>query len=194
MKKILITGGNGFVGSNLINYLKNIHPSYYIISLDKQPCKYNQEIIKLANKNIQGDINNRKFIFDLFAKEQFDIVINCANESNICENLEDKSVFIITNIIGTQTLLDASKEFGVKRYHQVSTKEVEIELESHLSPVYISSRKAADLLVIAYEKEYGLRATISRYDDSLDGLEKYLKNIDQMINKEYRIVNVGNNV
>ena len=126
-------------------------------------------------KFIKGDIADRKFVFELFQKEGFDAVVNFAAESHVDRSIENPTIFVTTNVLGTTTLLDASKEFGVKRYHQVSTDEVygDLPLDRpdlffteatplHTSSPYSSSKASADLFVLAYYRTFGLPVTISR--------------------------------
>lgn len=176
MKKILVTGGAGFIGSNFIKYISKTHPEYNIVNLDKVTNDYNCENLRY----VKGDISDRNFIFNLFEKEKFDIVVNCAFEKNYNEETDDKSIFTVTNIIGTQALLDASRECGIKKYHQVSTSEVYEDLNEVKVPSYTASRIASDKLVLVYKKEYNLNATISRTGEIQD-IEFYCVNIDNII-------------
>lgn len=180
MKKILITGGAGFIGGNFVHYMVDKYPNYMICNLDAltyagnlQTCQLVQE--KPNYKFIKGDITNRDFIFELFSKEKFDVVINFAAESHVDRSIEDPEIFIRTNVVGTQILMDASRKFGIKRYHQVSTDEVygDLPLERpelfftektplHTSSPYSASKAAADLLVLAYYRTFNLPITISR--------------------------------
>ena len=177
---ILVTGGAGFIGSNFVYYMLSKHPSYKIVCLDALTYAGNLETLDKAFENpnfkfIKGDITDRSTIFDIFEKEQFDIVVNFAAESHVDRSIEDPEVFLRTNILGTQVLMDASRKYGVKRYHQVSTDEVygDLPLERpdmffteetpiHTSSPYSASKAAADLLVQAYHRTFGLPATISR--------------------------------
>ena len=126
-------------------------------------------------KFVKGDIADRELVFKLFEDEKFDIVVNFAAESHVDRSIEDPGIFLKTNIIGTQTLMDASRKYGVKRYHQVSTDEVygDLPLDRpdlffteetpiHTSSPYSASKASADLLVQSYHRTYGLPATISR--------------------------------
>ena len=180
MKKILVTGGAGFIGSNFIHYMINKYTDYEIVNLDLLTYAGNLENLRdIENKSnykfIKGDIANREFIFDLFEKEKFDIVINFAAESHVDRSVKDPGIFIQTNIVGTQVLLDASKEFKVERYHQVSTDEVYGDLpidrkdlffteDTKLNPSspYSASKASADFLVKSYYRTYNLPITISR--------------------------------
>ena len=178
--KILVTGGAGFIGSNFIYFMLKKHPGYKIVCLDALTYAGNLETLEEAMKNpdfkfIKGDITDREAVRKLFEEEKFDIVVNFAAESHVDRSIEEPEVFLKTNILGTQVLMDASKEFGVKRYHQVSTDEVYGDLPldrpdlffTEETPIqtsspYSASKAAADLLVMAYYRTYGLPVTISR--------------------------------
>ena len=177
---IIVTGGAGFIGSNFIYYEQKTHSEDRIVCVDKLTYAGNLETLSEAMKNpnfrfVKADICDRKAIEDLFSEECPDIVVNFAAESHVDRSIEDPEIFLQTNIIGTQVLMDASRKFGVKRYHQVSTDEVYGDLpldrpdllfteETPLktSSPYSSSKAGADLLVNAYHRTYGLPTTISR--------------------------------
>ena len=178
--KILVTGGAGFIGSNFVYFMLNKHPDYKIVCLDALTYAGNLETLENAMKNpnfkfVKGDITDRKAVFELFEEEKFNIVVNFAAESHVDRSIEDPGVFLRTNILGTQVLMDASREFGVDRYHQVSTDEVygDLPLDRpdlfftettpiHTSSPYSASKASADLLVQAYSRTFGLPVTISR--------------------------------
>ncbi len=178
--KILVTGGAGFIGGNFVHYMVENHPEDMIVNLDLLTYAGNLETCKPVEgkpnyKFVKGDIADREFIFKLFADEKFDIVVNFAAESHVDRSITDPEIFVKTNVMGTTTLLDAAKEFGVKRYHQVSTDEVygDLPLDRpdlfftettplHTSSPYSSSKASADLFVLAYHRTYGLPVTISR--------------------------------
>lgn len=178
--KILVTGGAGFIGGNFVHYMVNKYPNYEIVNLDLLTYAGNLETLKPVEnkpnyKFIKGDIADRPFIMQLFKDEKFDIVVNFAAESHVDRSITDPDIFVKTNVLGTQTLLDASKEYGVKRYHQVSTDEVygDLPLDRpdlffteetpiHTSSPYSSSKAAADLFVLAYYRTFKLPVTISR--------------------------------
>lgn len=178
--KILVTGGAGFIGGNFVHYMVNRYPEDMIVNLDLLTYAGNLETLKPVEnkpnyKFIKGDIADRKFVFELFQKEGFDAVVNFAAESHVDRSIENPTIFVTTNVLGTRTLLDASKEFGVKRYHQVSTDEVygDLPLDRpdlffteatplHTSSPYSSSKASADLFVLAYYRTFGLPVTISR--------------------------------
>lgn len=178
--KVLVTGGAGFIGSNFIYYMLEKYPDYKIVCLDALTYAGNLETLEEANKNpnfkfVKGDITDRQLVFDLFEKENFDIVVNFAAESHVDRSIDSPEVFLKTNIMGTQVLMDASRKFNVGRYHQVSTDEVygDLPLDRpdlfftettpiHTSSPYSASKAAADLLVQAYHRTYNLPVTITR--------------------------------
>ncbi len=177
---ILVTGGAGFIGANFIYLELEKYPEDRIVCIDKLTYAGNLETLDEAMKNpnfrfVKGDICDRDAVFELFDEEKPDIVVNFAAESHVDRSIENPSVFLETNILGTQVLMDASRTYGVKRYHQVSTDEVYGDLpldrpdlffteETPLktSSPYSSSKAGADLLVNAYHRTFGLPTTISR--------------------------------
>lgn len=178
--KILVTGGAGFIGGNFVHYMVNKYPEDMIVNLDLLTYAGNLETLKPVEdkpnyKFVKGDIADRPFIMELFEKEQFDVVVNFAAESHVDRSITNPGLFVQTNVLGTQTLLDASKQFGVKRYHQVSTDEVygDLPLDRpdlffteetplHTSSPYSASKAGADLLVLAYYRTFGMPVTVSR--------------------------------
>ncbi|MEG0240046.1 MAG: dTDP-glucose 4,6-dehydratase [Anaerorhabdus sp.] len=178
--KICVTGGAGFIGGNFVYYMLEQHPDYEVVCLDALTYAGNLETLEEAMKNpkfkfVKGDIADRSFIYDLFEKEKFDVVVNFAAESHVDRSIEEPEIFLQTNIMGTQVLMDACRKFGITRYHQVSTDEVygDLPLDRpdlfftedtpiHTSSPYSSSKAGADLLVLAYYRTYGLPVTISR--------------------------------
>lgn len=178
--KILVTGGAGFIGSNFIYYLLNKYPEDKVICVDCLTYAGNLSTLKEAfdNKNFSFhkiDICDRESIYKLFEECKPDVVVNFAAESHVDRSIENSEIFLKTNIIGTAVLMDASRLYGVKRYHQVSTDEVygDLPLDRpdlfflettpiHTSSPYSSSKASADLLVMAYHRTYGLPVTISR--------------------------------
>ena len=178
--KILVTGGAGFIGANFVYYELNNHREDEIVCLDKLTYAGNLETLTAAFSNpkfkfYKADICDREEIERIFDAEKFDVVVNFAAESHVDRSIENPEIFLKTNIIGTQVLMDASRKFNVKRFHQVSTDEVYGDLpldrpdlfftEStplKTSSPYSSSKAGADLLVNAYHRTYGLPTTISR--------------------------------
>jgi dTDP-glucose 4,6-dehydratase len=180
MKNILVTGGGGFIGSNFIFYMLNTHPDYRIVCLDKLTYAGNlstlRSVMDLPNfRFVKLDICDRAGVEQLFEEEKPDMVVNFAAESHVDRSIEDPSIFLQTNIIGTSVLMDACRKFGITRYHQVSTDEVygDLPLDRpdlffteetplHTSSPYSSSKAGADLLVMAYHRTYDLPVSISR--------------------------------
>lgn len=215
--KILVTGGAGFIGSNFIYYMLQAHPDDQIVCLDSLTYAGNMRTLKgaLQNKNfrfVKGDITDRRDIFDLFAHEQFDVVVNFAAESHVDRSILDPGVFLKTNVLGTQVLLDASRAYGVSRYHQISTDEVygDLPLDRpdlffteetplHTSSPYSASKASADLLVLAYYRTYGLPVTVSRCSNNYGPYHFPEKLIPLMIinalhNKPLPVYGKGENV
>ena len=198
---ILVTGGAGFIGSNFIFYMLDQHPDYKIVCLDALTYAGNLKTLEPVMNNdnfrfVKGDIRDREFIFDLFEEENFDMVVNFAAESHVDRSIEDPGVFLETNIMGTQVLMDACREYGIKRFHQVSTDEVygDLPLDKPelmfteqtsitTSSPYSASKASADLLVEAYNRTFGLPVTISRCSNNYGLYQFPEKLIPLMISK-----------
>ena len=177
---IIVTGGAGFIGSNFIFYMLRHHPEDRVICLDKLTYAGNLSTLRPVMDNpkfrfVKLDICDREGVYRLFEEEKPDIVVNFAAESHVDRSIENPEVFLKTNILGTQVLMDACRKYGIKRYHQVSTDEVygDLPLDRpdmffteetpiHTSSPYSASKASADLLVQAYHRTYGLPVTISR--------------------------------
>ena len=177
---IIVTGGAGFIGSNFVFHMLGKYPDYRIVCLDKLTYAGNLSTLKSVMNNpnfrfVKADITDREAVFALFEEEHPDIVVNFAAESHVDRSIEDPGVFLKTNILGTQTLMDACRKYGIKRYHQVSTDEVYGDLPldrpdlffTERTPIrasspYSASKASADLLVQAYHRTFGLPVTISR--------------------------------
>ena len=196
---IIVTGGAGFIGSNFIFYLQNKHPDYRIVCVDKLTYAGNLSTLDaaMANPNfrfVKLDICHRDGIYKLFEEEQPHMVVNFAAESHVDRSIEDPGVFLRTNILGTQVLLDACRKYGIRRFHQVSTDEVygdlpldrpELSFTEH-SPLrpsspYASSKAAADLLALSYHRTYGLPVSISRSSNNYGAYQFPEKLIPLMI-------------
>lgn len=178
--KIIVTGGAGFIGGNFVHYMLKRYPEYKIVCLDSLTYAGNMETLADAEGDsafrfYKADISDRDTIFHIFEEEKPDVVVNFAAESHVDRSIEDPGVFLRTNIIGTQVMLDACRKYGIRRYHQVSTDEVygDLPLDRtdlffteetpiHTSSPYSASKASADLLVQAYFRTYGLPMTISR--------------------------------
>ena len=177
---IVVTGGAGFIGSNFIFYELEKHPEDRIVCLDKLTYAGNLSTLKgvMDKPNfrfVKDDICDREAVYALFEEEHPDVVVNFAAESHVDRSIENPSIFLQTNIIGTSVLMDACRKYGIGRYHQVSTDEVYGDLPLgrpdlffteqtpiHTSSPYSSSKAGADLLVQAYHRTYGLPISISR--------------------------------
>lgn len=178
--KILVTGGAGFIGCNFVYYMLDKYADYEIVCLDALTYAGNLKSLSKALKNpnfkfVKGSISDKAFVDALFYKERFDIVVNFAAESHVDRSIENPFIFLETNVMGTACLLEASKKYGVKRYHQVSTDEVYGDLPLDrpdlfftedmkliTSSPYSASKASADLLTLAYHRTYGLPVTVSR--------------------------------
>lgn len=177
---IIVTGGAGFIGSNFVFYQLKNHPEDRIVCVDKLTYAGNLSTLKdvLDKDNfrfVRMDICDREGIESLFETEKPDIVVNFAAESHVDRSIENPEIFLQTNIIGTSVLMDACRKYGITRYHQVSTDEVYGDLPIdrpdlfftektpiHTSSPYSSSKASADLLVLAYQRTYGLPVSVSR--------------------------------
>ena len=179
-KIVLVTGGAGFIGANFVYHMLAAHSDYRIVCIDALTYAGNMSTLARAMENpnfafVRADICDRDAVFRVFENEHPDIVVNFAAESHVDRSIEDPGVFLRTNILGTQTMMDACWKYGVERYHQVSTDEVYGDLPldrpdllfTEETPIrtsspYSASKASADLLVQAYSRTYGLPATISR--------------------------------
>ena len=126
---ILITGGAGFIGGNFVYYQLKNHPEDNIICIDALTYAGNMETLTEAMKNpkftfIKGNIADRSCVEKVFEQYKPDIVVNFAAESHVDRSIDNPELFLQTNIMGTQVMMDACRKYGVKRYHQVSTDEV----------------------------------------------------------------------
>lgn len=215
--KIIVTGGAGFIGGNFVHYMLKKYSNYQIICLDKLTYAGNLETLEpvMKNKNfkfIKGDIADRTFIYNLFENEKPDVVVNFAAESHVDRSIEDPEIFLKTNILGTNVLLDACKKYEIKRYHQVSTDEVygDLPLDRpdlffteetpiHTSSPYSASKASADLLVQAYFRTFKIPVTISRCSNNYGPYHFPEKLIPLMIanalnNKPLPVYGKGENV
>lgn len=170
---ILVTGGAGFISANFILYMMKAHRDLRILCLDKLTYAADLSyLVPVAGsprfRFVKGDICDRAAVYHLFEEEHPDVVVNFAAESHVDRSIEDPSLFLKTNILGTGVLLDGCRTYGIRRFHQVSTDEVYGDLlfteESPLDPhsPYSSSKASADLLALAYRRTYGIPVTISR--------------------------------
>ncbi|HAP79361.1 MAG TPA: dTDP-glucose 4,6-dehydratase, partial [Ruminococcus sp.] len=127
--KVLVTGGAGFIGGNFIYHMLNEHSDYEILCVDCLTYAGNLSTLKKALENpefkfFKTNICDRNGIYKIFEEEKPDIVVNFAAESHVDRSIENPEIFLQTNILGTQVLMDACRKYGIQRYHQVSTDEV----------------------------------------------------------------------
>lgn len=204
MSKFLVTGGAGFIGGNFLHIMVKKYPNDEYVCIDALTYAGNMETLEpiLKEKNfkfVHENICNREAVYKLFKEEHFDYVINFAAESHVDRSIENPEIFLKTNILGTQVLLDACRKYGIKRYHQVSTDEVygDLPLDRpdlffkedtpiHTSSPYSASKASADLLVLAYHRTYGLPVTISRCSNNYGPYHFPEKLIPLMIQKALR--------
>jgi len=217
MKNILVTGGAGFIGSNFVYLLLMERPEYRVICVDALTYAANIHTLNdaLQHPNFafyKEDIRNRDGIFAIFEKEHPDIVVNFAAESHVDRSIENPGVFLETNILGAQVMMDACRKYGVERFHQVGTDEVygDLPLDRpdlffredtpiHTSSPYSTSKASADLLALAYHRTYGLPVTISRCSNNYGPFQFPEKLIPLMIynatqNKPLPVYGEGLNV
>jgi len=209
MDRILVTGGAGFIGSNFVRHLLN-NTNCAVVNLDKLTYAGNLNNIKdlrgeKRHKFIRGDIRNRKLVGSLVKKA--DAVVNFAAESHVDRSIQTPSVFVETNVLGVQVLLEACRKSGA-RFQQISTDEVygsrvegsfvETDLLNPSSP-YSASKAAADLLVNAYHVTYGFEVTVTRSTNNYGPNQHPEKFIPRLITNALRgkrlpIYGTGENV
>lgn len=205
--KILITGGAGFIGSNFAHYYAEKYKDREILVLDKLTYAGNLDNLTALTRNpkfkfVRGDIANKKFIQDFFEAEKPDYVANFAAETHVDRSIAEPSIFVMTNIVGTHNLLEASRACGVKRYHQISTDEVYGDLgigstdhfteQTSIAPncPYAASKASADILVRSYFETYQLPATISRCSNNYGPYQFP----EKLIPYFFRLISDGQNV
>ncbi len=174
---VLVTGGCGFIGSNLVKYLRRERPSWKVVNLDKLTYAGNLENLKELEGDpnhvfVKGDVGNRELVEHVMRSHRIEGVMHLAAESHVDRSILGPEAFIVTNILGTQVMLDASKACGVKRFLMVSTDEVYGSLgptgafveTTPLDPSspYSASKASADLLALAYEHTFGMDVVVTR--------------------------------
>ncbi len=214
MKKVLVTGGAGFIGSNFINHILNKRDDYFIVNLDKLTYAGNLANLRQVQDNpnyvfVKGDVVNRELVDYLFDKYELDYVINFAAESHVDRSILGSEIFYRTNVVGTAVLLEAARNHNVKKFLQVSTDEVYGSLgktglfteSTPLSPnsPYSSSKAGADMAVLSFNHTYGLPVTITRCSNNYGPLQFPEKLIPLMIinalhNKKLPVYGDGMNV
>jgi dTDP-glucose 4,6-dehydratase len=173
--KILVTGGAGFIGSNFVKDLLFKYPHYEIVNLDKLTYAGNLDNLSQVKDNsnyrfIKGDICDQRVVEDI-VKDKVNVIVNFAAETHVDRSIYDPKIFVETNVLGTQVLLESALKFKTERFIQISTDEVygssikgrftESSLLSPNSP-YAASKASADLLTRSYHKTFGLAALIAR--------------------------------
>lgn len=174
---LLVTGGAGFIGSNFVRYILEKYPNYKVVNYDLLTYAGNLENLKDVENYpnytfVKGDINNRELVDYLVKTYKIDVIVNFAAESHVDRSIADPDIFVKTNVLGTQALLDVAKDNHIKKYVQISTDEVYGTLgetgyfteETPLAPnsPYSASKAGGDLLVRAYHETYGLNVNITR--------------------------------
>jgi len=221
LKSILVTGGAGFIGSNFIRLFLRKHKDVEVINLDKLTYAGNLESLSQKGQSGQsvdsnpmyhfykGDISDSSFVSRLFHEWHFDAVINFAAESHVDRSILGPRTFIETNVLGTMTLLEVAREFGIEKFLQISTDEVYGSLgatgkfteTTHLSPnsPYSSSKASADMLARAWLKTFNVPTMITRCSNNYGPFQFPEKFIPLMIinalqNKEVPVYGDGENV
>ncbi|MCT4545231.1 MAG: dTDP-glucose 4,6-dehydratase [Vallitalea sp.] len=199
METILVTGGAGFIGSNFVRYMLSKYKEYKIINIDALTYAGNLDNLKdISNKQnytfIKGNITDKEFV-DKVMKNGIDYIINFAAESHVDKSIENSNVFIKTNVMGTQILLDAARKYSVKKYIQISTDEVYGSLGdkgyfTEKTPIapnnpYSASKASADLMVRAYYETYNLPINITRCSNNYGAYQYPEKLIPLMIYHAY---------
>ena len=178
MSTILVTGGAGFIGANFVYYLLENHPSDRVVCVDSLTYAGNLSTLERALADprfvfYKQDIRDRAGIGAIFEKEKPDAVVNFAAESHVDRSIQEPELFLQTNVLGAQVMMDACLAHGNIRFHQVSTDEVygDLPLDRpdllfteqtplHASSPYSASKASADLLTMAYHRTYGLEKLI----------------------------------
>lgn len=195
--KYLITGGAGFIGSNFIKYILNLDKDMNIINIDKLTYAGNLENLKEIKNStnytfIKEDICNPSEIDKIFNDYRPDYVINFAAESHVDRSIQSSEVFVKTNVLGTQILLQNSLNYGVRKYIQISTDEVYGSIDvgqfSEDSPFkpnnpYAASKAAGDLLTLSFFRTYGLPIIITRCSNNYGEHQNDEKFIPKVISK-----------
>jgi dTDP-glucose 4,6-dehydratase len=175
--RVLVTGGSGFIGSNMVRLILAERPAWRVINLDKLTYAGNAEnLVDLDGhpqyRFVRGDIANGELVSELGRSEHIDAIVHLAAESHVDRSILSPAVFIDTNVRGTQVLLEAARELLVKRFLQVSTDEVYGSLgptghfteSTPLAPSspYSASKAGGDLLALAYAHTFGLPVVVTR--------------------------------
>ncbi len=180
MKNLLVTGGAGFIGSNFVRYMLEKYPQYNIVVYDKMTYAGNLDNLRDVAQDarfafVQGDICDANAVRDALQKHRVDTIVNFAAESHVDRSILDADAFLRTNVMGAYTLLEAAKQLGLERYHQISTDEIygwvdkpaqETDPLIPRSP-YAASKASGDLMVNAYYVTHGVPTTITRGSNTI---------------------------
>lgn len=214
MKKILVTGGAGFIGSNFINHILKNRNDIFIVNLDKLTYAGNLQNLKDVEKNpnyifVKGDIVNNELVGYLFQKHEITHVINFAAESHVDRSILGSEIFFRTNVLGTNVLLENAKRFGVEKFVQISTDEVygslgpegQFEETTPLQPnsPYAASKASADMMALAFHHTFSVPVIITRCSNNYGPYQFPEKLIPLMIinslnNKKLPVYGDGMNV
>jgi len=196
MNNILLTGGAGFIGSNFINYILDEHSDYNIINLDKLTYAGNLENLVTSERKknyrfVKGDITNAELVNSLFQRYDINYVINFAAESHVDRSILDSEVFLRSNVLGTNVLLEAARKFNIEKFVQISTDEVYGSLGAeglftedtplHPNSPYSASKASADMMAMAFYHTYGLPVVITRCSNNYGSFQFPEKLIPLMI-------------
>lgn len=210
--KVLVTGGAGFIGSNYVHYHLAKKPGDELTVLDALTYSGNRSNLSGLDLDFrEGRIEDREFIQKLFREKKFDSVIHFAAESHVDRSIVDPGIFVRTNVLGTQVLLDAAKELGLERFHHISTDEVygdlgfgSTEKFTESSPLlpsspYSASKASSDLLCLAYKRTFGVPVTISRCSNNYGPFQSTENFIPRMItlalnNERLQVYGAGENI
>ena len=214
MQNILVTGGAGFIGSNFIRYMLEAHPQYTVVNFDKLTYAGNLKNLEDVEDNqhyhfVKGDICDRTLVESTAREYEVDVIINFAAESHVDRSILGPSVFVETNVSGTNVMLEVAKDEGMERFIQVSTDEVygslgpngkfTEETPLHPNSPYAASKAAADLIALAYHHTFGLPVIITRCSNNYGPYQFPEKLIPLMIanalnNKPLPVYGDGENV
>lgn len=215
MKKIIITGGAGFIGSNFLNKFVPLFPEITWINLDALTYagkleNVSPEVANASNYRFEkADIRDKEAVRAVYEKHSPTDVIHFAAESHVDNSIKNPRLFTETNVIGTQNLLDLHREFGMKRFHHVSTDEVYGDIPdsgffTESTPInpsspYSASKAASDLVVKAYGRTFKIDYTISRCSNNYGANQDFEKLIPRFIsllrqNKKVPLYGDGSNI
>jgi dTDP-glucose 4,6-dehydratase len=181
MKNLLITGGAGFIGSNFAHHVLETYPEYRVVVLDKLTYAGNLDNLQDICKDprytfVQADICDVGAVNQVMREHEIDTIVNFAADTHVDRSLMDPGTFILADVYGTYVLLEAAKEFGIERYHQISTDEVYGEVlegrsteedRLHTRSPYSASKAGGDLMCLAYFTSFGVPITITRGSNNI---------------------------